>query len=186
MALGRALDSRIWLLAIGTFAVGTDAFVVAGILPLLAQSFGVAIEVAGLLVSTYSFTYRLGTPLLAAMVARWQRHRVVIVTLCGFAVVNIGCALAPSFGVLLALKVCRRHLRRDLHTDCVFAGNLAYHRRAARCGARRRRDRTVGRLGTRHSDRHLGRLSLWLACDLRHDRGNHADWRCSIGARSSP
>jgi MFS transporter, DHA1 family, inner membrane transport protein len=105
MAPRRALDSRIWLLAIGTFAVGTDAFVVAGILPLLALSFGVSIEVAGLLVSTYSFTYGLGTPVLAAMVARWQRHRVVIVTLCGFALVNIGCALAPSFGVLLGLKV---------------------------------------------------------------------------------
>ncbi len=105
MARPRALDSRIWLLAVGTFAVGTDAFVVAGILPLLALSFGVSIEVAGLLVSTYSFTYGLGTPLLAAMIARWQRHRVVIATLCGFAVVNIGCALAPSFGVLLGLKV---------------------------------------------------------------------------------
>jgi len=105
MMLRRTLDPRIWLLAIGTFAVGTDAFVVAGILPLLALSFGVSIEVAGLLVSTYSFTYGLGTPLVAAMVARWQRHRVVIATLCGFALVNIGCALAPSFGVLLALKV---------------------------------------------------------------------------------
>jgi len=105
MALRRTLDPRIWLLAIGTFAVGTDAFVVAGILPLLAQSFGVSIEVAGLLVSTYSFTYGLGTPLLAALVARWRRHRVVVATLCGFALVNIGCALAPSFGVLLGLKV---------------------------------------------------------------------------------
>ena len=101
----RALDPRIWLLAIGTFAVGTDAFVIAGILPQLADAFGVGVEAAGLIVSTYSLTYGVGTPLLAAFVARWPRHRVVLATLGAFAAVNVCCALAPGYGYLIVLKV---------------------------------------------------------------------------------
>jgi predicted MFS family arabinose efflux permease len=104
MAASRTLDPRIWLLAIGTFAVGTDAFVIAGILPLLAAAFAVSLPAAGLIVSTYSFSYGLGTPVLAAIVARWPRPRVVLITLCAFAVVNVACAVAPSYGVLIALK----------------------------------------------------------------------------------
>ncbi|HXE17762.1 MAG TPA: MFS transporter [Stellaceae bacterium] len=93
-----------WLLAVGTFAVGTDAFVVTGILPLLADYFGVSVAAAGMLVSVYSFSYGLGTPVLAAVVARWQRPNVVFYTLCGFAVVNLACAFAPTYGVLIVLK----------------------------------------------------------------------------------
>jgi predicted MFS family arabinose efflux permease len=104
MAASRTLDPRIGLLAIGTFAVGTDAFVVAGILPLLAAAFAVSLPAAGLIVSTYSLSYGLGTPVLAALVARWPRPPVVLATLCAFAVVNIACAVAPSYGVLIALK----------------------------------------------------------------------------------
>jgi len=100
----RALDPRIWLLAIGTFAVGTDAFVIAGILPLLAAYFVISMPAAGMIVSVYSFTYGLGTPLLAVLVARWHRPQVVVATLCAFALVNLGCAFAPSYGVLLGLK----------------------------------------------------------------------------------
>lgn len=92
------------MLAIGTFAVGTDAFVVTGILPLLAAYFAIGVPAAGMIVSVYSFTYGLGTPLLAALVARWRRPRVVFATLCAFALVNVGCAVAPSYGVLLGLK----------------------------------------------------------------------------------
>jgi MFS transporter, DHA1 family, inner membrane transport protein len=105
MAQSRTLDPRIWLLAVGTFAVGTDAFVVTGILPLLADYFGIGVPAAGMLVSVYSFSYGLGTPVLAAVVARWQRPNVVFYTLCGFALVNLGCAFAPSYGVLIVLKV---------------------------------------------------------------------------------
>ena len=104
MARRSALDPRIWLLAVGTFAVGTDAFVIAGILPLLAAYFSIGVPAAGLIVSVYSFTYGLGTPLLAALVARWRRPQVVFATLCAFALVNLACAFAPSYGALLALK----------------------------------------------------------------------------------
>jgi predicted MFS family arabinose efflux permease len=40
------LDVRIYLLTLGTFALGTDVFVIAGILPMIAGDLGVSVEAA--------------------------------------------------------------------------------------------------------------------------------------------
>jgi len=103
-AQSRGFDPRVWLLAIGTFATGTDTFVIAGILPELAKSFSVTIEAAGAIVSVYAFVYGLGTPLLAIVVARWRQERVALAALALFVVVNILCAVAPSYGFLIAMR----------------------------------------------------------------------------------
>jgi MFS transporter, DHA1 family, inner membrane transport protein len=104
MSGDRGFDPRIWLLAIGTFAIGTEGFVIAGILPALADDLHVAIEATGLLVSVYALVYGLGTPFLAVLVARLPRHRVALISLGVFAFVNLLCALAPTYSVLLALR----------------------------------------------------------------------------------
>jgi DHA1 family inner membrane transport protein len=99
------LDRRILLLACGTFAIGTDAFVIAGILPAIARDLSVRIELAGQLISAYTLTYAVGAPILAAVVARWQRERVILAALWCFAAANILCALSPTFGVLMVTRV---------------------------------------------------------------------------------
>jgi DHA1 family inner membrane transport protein len=98
----RRLDPRILLLALGTFALGTDVFVIAGILRLIAEGLDVSTEAAGQLATAYALTYALGSPLLAAATARWRRERVVVLALSGFALADAICALAPSYGVLMA------------------------------------------------------------------------------------
>lgn len=50
----RSFDPRVWLLAIGTFAIGTDANVISGILPQLAAELGVRVSTAGQVVSLRS------------------------------------------------------------------------------------------------------------------------------------
>jgi len=105
-ALPRArLDSRIWLLALGTFAIGTDVFVIAGILPRIAADLGVSIEATGQIITAYALTYALGSPLLAVLTARWQRGRVTVLALAGFALADALCALAPGYGVLFAARL---------------------------------------------------------------------------------
>jgi DHA1 family inner membrane transport protein len=98
-------DPRIWLLALGTFAIGTDAFVVAGILPRIAADLGIRIEVAGQVVSAYALTYAIGSPLLAGLVGRWPRERIVPPALIAFAVANALCAVAPSYAALIAARI---------------------------------------------------------------------------------
>jgi predicted MFS family arabinose efflux permease len=104
MSGSRGFDPRVWLLAIGTFATGTDTFVIAGILPELAHSFSVTLEAAGAVVSVYAFVYGIGTPLLALVAGRWRQDRVALVALSLFIIVNLLCALAPTYAFLIAMR----------------------------------------------------------------------------------
>src|SRR5205814_2181177 len=94
------INPRIFLLARGMFALGTDAFVVAGVLPVIAREMTVTESLAGQLVTAFSFTYGFGAPVLAALTGRWSRNRALLVALGAFCLVNIGSALAPNFTVL--------------------------------------------------------------------------------------
>ncbi|WP_330305444.1 MULTISPECIES: MFS transporter [unclassified Streptomyces] len=96
---------RLLLLALGTFAVGTDGMVMAGILPLIARDLNVSITVAGQLVTVFALSYAALAPVLATATARWPRHRALLSALAVFSVANALTALAPSYGVLLATRV---------------------------------------------------------------------------------
>ncbi|EFH83301.1 MFS transporter [Ktedonobacter racemifer] len=99
------INPRILLLALGMFALGTDAFVVAGVLPVIAHETGVTVSVAGQLVTAFSLTYGLGAPLLAVLIGRWSPHRVLIVSLGLFCLANVGSALAPTFPLLMLTRI---------------------------------------------------------------------------------
>lgn len=51
------LNPRILFLAIATFAVGTDAYVIAGILPEIAHDLRVPVDQAGLMVTLFALAY---------------------------------------------------------------------------------------------------------------------------------
>jgi predicted MFS family arabinose efflux permease len=89
------------VLALGTFAIGTDAYVVAGILPAVARSFDVSIGAAGQLVTVYSFAYAVLTPVMAVLTAHWPRRRVLLAGLAVFIAGNILTAAQTIFGLAL-------------------------------------------------------------------------------------
>jgi DHA1 family inner membrane transport protein len=104
-AAATRLDPRVYLLALGTFALGADVFVIAGILPRIAADLGVSVEATGQIITAYALTYALGSPVLAALTATWPRERVTVLALAGFALADATCALAPSYGVLMAARI---------------------------------------------------------------------------------
>lgn len=61
-------------LALGTFAVGTAGFVVAGVLPLVSDSFGVSVTTASQLVTVYAISYAICFSVLVAAIGRWPRR----------------------------------------------------------------------------------------------------------------
>jgi len=60
---------HLFWLSLGAFAVGTEGFVIAGILPGMARDLGVSLAAAGQLVTAFSLAYALGSPLLAVATA---------------------------------------------------------------------------------------------------------------------
>ncbi|GHO57624.1 MFS transporter [Ktedonobacter robiniae] len=103
------INPRIILLSLGMFALGTDAFVVAGVLPTIVKEIEVSAGLVGQLITVFALTYGLGAPLLAALTGRWPRNRVLIGALGLFCLANLASALSPSFQLLL-LTV---HLNND-------------------------------------------------------------------------
>jgi MFS transporter, DHA1 family, inner membrane transport protein len=104
-SLWSMIDLRALVLALGTFAIGTDAFIIGGILPEIAQALSASIGKTGLVVSIFSLSYALGSPIVSALSARWQRSTVMIGGLAVFSVANLLSALSPTLACLLATRV---------------------------------------------------------------------------------
>ena len=58
----------VWL-ALGAFAIGTEGFMISGILPGMAHDLGVSVAAAGQLVTVFAFAYAVGSPLIAVATA---------------------------------------------------------------------------------------------------------------------
>jgi predicted MFS family arabinose efflux permease len=86
------------------FALGTDSFVVAGILPQISQAFGVGIGAAGQMTTVYAITYALLAPTIAALAASVSRKRMLLGGLAVFVVSNLATAVAPTFGIALMTR----------------------------------------------------------------------------------
>ncbi|NIH83000.1 MFS transporter [Amycolatopsis viridis] len=99
------LPARIGVLTVATFAVGTDAFVVNGVLPELARSLNVSVGQAGQLVSVFAIAYAVLSPVLAAATGNWPRRTVLLAALGVFVLGNAVTALAPDYGLALASRV---------------------------------------------------------------------------------
>ncbi|WHM38110.1 MFS transporter [Streptomyces sp. BPTC-684] len=96
---------RLLLLALGTFAVGTDGMVIAGILPLVSDDLDVSVSAAGQMITVFALAYAVLAPVLATATAKWPRLHTLLTALTVFTVANALSALAPNFGLLLATRV---------------------------------------------------------------------------------
>jgi MFS transporter, DHA1 family, inner membrane transport protein len=96
-----------FVLAIGTFAIGTEAFIVAGLVPQVARSLDSSVATVGQVVTVFALAYAIGSPLLTTLTARVPRRPLLVGSLALFALVNVLCAVSPTIlalaGFLLAL-----------------------------------------------------------------------------------
>ncbi|MFH8619454.1 MFS transporter [Streptomyces sp. NPDC017979] len=96
---------RTLVLALGTFGVGTDAFVLAGFLPDLAASLDVPTAAAGQAVTVFAVAYAVASPLVATVTARVPRRLLLVAALVALGLANAASALAPNLPVLLVTRV---------------------------------------------------------------------------------
>jgi predicted MFS family arabinose efflux permease len=99
-----SLHCLIWL-TLGAFAIGTEGFMIAGLLPTLARDLNVSLVAAGHLVTAFSLAYAIGAPVMAVLTAGLERRRLLAVALSGFTLANLLAALAPGYFGLLAARL---------------------------------------------------------------------------------
>src|SRR5579872_5867839 len=97
--------TRLVPLILGAFAIGTETFMIVGVLPNIAADLNVSPAAAGALVTAFSLAYAIGSPILAVMTAGVERKRLLTFAMAGFTLANVLAAFAPSFAWLMAARI---------------------------------------------------------------------------------
>jgi DHA1 family inner membrane transport protein len=99
---------RLIVLALGTFAIGTGSFVLAGPLEGVARDLSVSVGTAGNLVTVFAITYAVSSPLLVTLVGSAAPRRVLVAAMAVFVLGNAAAVAAPTFGLLSCAGYSRR------------------------------------------------------------------------------
>jgi predicted MFS family arabinose efflux permease len=100
-----ALPATLWALLAGNFVIGTGVMVVPGTLNELSQSLQVSAATAGQLITAGAIVMCVGAPLLAALVAGWDRRRLLAFTMLWYAAGHLLATWMPNFGSLLLVRM---------------------------------------------------------------------------------
>ncbi|MDH6594546.1 DHA1 family inner membrane transport protein [Variovorax sp. TBS-050B] len=95
----------LWALLAGNFVIGTGVMAVPGTLNEISTSLDVTVATAGQLITAAAMVMCLGAPLLAAVVAGWDRRLLLTLTLVWYAAGHALAALMPSFAALLPVRM---------------------------------------------------------------------------------
>ncbi|GAA4657289.1 MFS transporter [Streptomyces chumphonensis] len=112
----------LWLpaLFLSVFTFYTDDHVISGILPELADGLSVSEAVAGQLVTVFSLTIAVATPVAGFLLFRAARRTVVLTALGVFTVVNFVAALVDHYAVMVVLRIIAA-LAASAATPLIFA-----------------------------------------------------------------
>jgi DHA1 family inner membrane transport protein len=98
------LPPVVYVLALGTFLMGTTEFVVAGLLPEIAGDLQVSVARAGLLITVFAVGMIVGAPSMAMLTRRLPRRLTLMLALGVFAAGHVIVAVSSSFALLLGAR----------------------------------------------------------------------------------
>ncbi|MEU7699698.1 Cmx/CmrA family chloramphenicol efflux MFS transporter [Streptomyces sp. NPDC015492] len=101
---GGRLPLAVYLLAFSLFAMGSAEFLLAGVLPDIADDLDISLSSAGALISAFAIGVVIGGPPLAVLTLRWPRRTTLVISQAVFAAgVAVG-LLTDDFTVLLVTR----------------------------------------------------------------------------------
>lgn len=98
-------NATLYWLALGTFAVGAEGFMIAGILPTVARDLGVSVAIAGQLVVAFTAAYALSSPILTALTGAISRRGLLIGAMSAFALANVLAWQATGYWSLMTARI---------------------------------------------------------------------------------
>src|SRR5215213_4328346 len=93
------------VLALGAFLMCTTEFMIAGLLPQMADDFGVRPSQIGLLITAFAVGMIVGAPVMAIATLRLPKRATLVLALVIFAAGHVIAALSGSFALLLGARV---------------------------------------------------------------------------------
>ncbi|MED4229055.1 MFS transporter [Neobacillus cucumis] len=97
--------AKIYILALISFLVGTSQYIISGILDKMADALGVSIGAAGQLITVFSLSYAIGTPILMVLTAKMERRKLLIYTLIVFIIGNLLSVIVPGYGLFMIARI---------------------------------------------------------------------------------
>src|ERR1700737_1729986 len=95
----------LYCLALGAFAVGTESFMIAAILPRIAGDLSVSLQMAGQLVTVFTLVYAISSPILTALTGSVRRRTLLLATMGLFTLGNLFAAFATDYWSLVLARI---------------------------------------------------------------------------------
>lgn len=99
------MNFKVYILALATVAVGLVELIVGGILPTIAEEFGVSLSSAGQLITVFALIYAIAGPVLLVATSRFERKKVYLISLFIFFLGNILTFFSPDFTWMMIARV---------------------------------------------------------------------------------
>jgi predicted MFS family arabinose efflux permease len=95
----------LYWLALGTFAIGTEGFMISPLLPGIGADLAVSIATAGQLVTVFAFAYAISSPILTALTGGADRRKLLILAMSAFALANLVAWTATGYWTLMGARI---------------------------------------------------------------------------------
>ncbi|SCT38088.1 MFS transporter [Staphylococcus caeli] len=92
---------KIWVLALGMFALGMDTYIVAGILPEMSRDFNKTNAEIGQGVTVFTLCFALSAPIFSAILAKYSVKNILLIALFIFGLANIMTIVAPNYSIYI-------------------------------------------------------------------------------------
>ncbi|QHC23679.1 MFS transporter [Streptomyces sp. GS7] len=99
------MPRAVYVLAMGIFAMVTSEFVVAGLMPQMAQGLNATIPQIGYLITAFAVAMAAGGPFLTVAVMRMRQKQALILLFAIFLAGNLLAATATTYGVMLVARI---------------------------------------------------------------------------------
>lgn len=92
-------------LALGTFAIGTEGFMIAPLLPTIADDLGMSLSATAMLVVVFTLVLAVSSPISTVLTASLRRRDTLLLAMAIFTAGNLIAALSSSFATLMLARV---------------------------------------------------------------------------------
>ncbi|MCM3703902.1 MFS transporter [Paenibacillus macerans] len=99
------LKLAIYMLTIGVFLTATSELIVSGIIGTISEDLGVSLALAGQLVTVYSLSFAIGTPVIISLTSRLSRKHMLLASLAVFISGCLAAWMSPNMAVLMISRV---------------------------------------------------------------------------------